>query len=95
MCDVNIATGEVSQFFVDLYLPGIIPVHLVRTYSTSALHNGPLGYGWKHTLALRIVQSETDITLIGYGSADIRVPLPLRPGRPPAWEPILRSLPRP
>ncbi|HTH01140.1 MAG TPA: RHS repeat-associated core domain-containing protein [Vicinamibacterales bacterium] len=47
MCDVNIATGEVTQFEFDVLLSGRIPWRLTRRYSSENPEPGPIGFGWK------------------------------------------------
>ncbi len=46
MCDVNIATGQVTQFQIDVLLSGRIPWRLTRRYSSENPKRGVVGYGW-------------------------------------------------
>lgn len=50
MCDVNIATGEVTQFEFDVLLSGRIPWRLTRRYSSENPDTGLVGFGWKLNL---------------------------------------------
>jgi RHS repeat-associated protein len=62
-CDVNPATGEVTQYVTDFVLPGILPLHFQRSYSSTSPQEGPLGYGWNHNLALSARLSGNELTL--------------------------------
>lgn len=48
MCDVNITTGKLIRYEVDLYLPGFIPCEFVRQYDSTSSVRRALGFGWKH-----------------------------------------------
>ncbi|WP_342381549.1 DUF6531 domain-containing protein [Myxococcus stipitatus] len=48
---VDVATGRVFTDSIDFGLPGSIPLVFERVYSSSlSWRNGPLGYGWSHSL---------------------------------------------
>lgn len=46
MCDVNVITGELVRFEVDLFLPGFIPFEFTRLYKSTRTGGGNLGRGW-------------------------------------------------
>ncbi len=77
MCNVNIVTGEVTQFVTDFFLPGIIPLHFIRSYSSTSTEMGPLGYGWKHNFEVSLHLSDSQATL-AYDNGKTAT-LPLRP----------------
>ncbi|HLL05053.1 MAG TPA: DUF6531 domain-containing protein [Myxococcaceae bacterium] len=48
---VDVATGRVFTDNIDFELPGPLPLVFERVYSSSlSWRNGPLGYGWSHSL---------------------------------------------
>jgi RHS repeat-associated protein len=48
---VDVATGRVLTDNIDFELPGPLPLVFERVYSSSlSWRNGPLGYGWSHSL---------------------------------------------
>jgi RHS repeat-associated protein len=48
---VDVATGRLFTDHVDFELPGPLPLVFERVYSSSlSWRNGPLGYGWSHSL---------------------------------------------
>lgn len=53
---VNCATGTLWHSFTDAAVPGLgVPLNFTRTYSSAdAGTNGPLGYGWTHSYAMRL-----------------------------------------
>lgn len=48
---VDVATGKTVTDFVDVDLPGPLPLKIERVYSSAfASREGPLGYGWNYSL---------------------------------------------
>ena len=76
MCDVNIATGEVTQFEYDCLLSGRIPWRLVRTYSSNNPQLGLIGFGWKLNLGTFLRSNGENIELIVDGEPISKLPLP-------------------
>jgi RHS repeat-associated protein len=64
MC-VKIATGEVTLSATDLSLPNVIPFDFRRTYRSTSLKLGPLGYGWTHSLDQFIRFEKDRISMVG------------------------------
>ncbi|MBL7041989.1 MAG: RHS domain-containing protein [Pirellulaceae bacterium] len=76
MCDVNIATGEVTQFEFDVLLSGRIPWRLVRSYSSEKPQLGLIGFGWNLNLGTFLRCSGDQIELTVDGEAVSTLPLP-------------------
>ncbi len=77
MCDVNIATGEVTHFSVDVMLPGIIPFHFIRqSRRASSAVAADLGYGWSHNLdvRLRVLGDKAQLIYDNGQSVDLAIP---------------------
>lgn len=51
---VNILTGEVSVEQEDFNVPGRIPLHWVRSYTSNNRHKGVCGYGWETLADVRL-----------------------------------------
>jgi RHS repeat-associated protein len=58
---VNCATGDLSEAFTDISIPGRgLPLSFARTYnSLSAGTNGPLGFGWSSALGASLTTDHT------------------------------------
>src|SRR5262249_42480995 len=76
MCDVNIVTGEVTHFTTDFVLPGIMPLHFTRNYSSTSTDVGPLGYGWKHNLEVNLRLSDSQAILTYMLGKTVSLPFP-------------------
>lgn len=76
MCDVNIATGEVTQFEFDVLMSGRIPWRLVRSYSSDDLQLGLIGYGWKLKLGTFLRCNGAKIELVVDAEPVATLPLP-------------------
>lgn len=76
MCDVNIATGEVTQFEFDVLLSGRIPWRLVRSYSSENPQLGIIGFGWKLSLGTLLRCDGDAAELIIDGDPVSSLPLP-------------------
>lgn len=76
MCDVNIATGEVTQFEYDILLPGPIPWTLARSYSSLDLRHGGLGTGWRLNLGTWLRDDGTNLELVVDGETMATLPSP-------------------
>ncbi len=76
MCDVNIATGEVTQFEYEILLSGRIPWKLIRSYSSDHLQRGLIGFGWKLNLGtwLRNLGDHLELTVDGDHVATVPLP---------------------
>src|SRR5215475_7195365 len=83
MCNVNIATGEVTQFITDFFLPGIIPLHFVRSYSSTSTEQGPLGYAWTHNLDVSVRLSNSHAVLTYNNGKAVTLPVPPVDAAPP------------
>src|SRR5437879_632953 len=79
MCDVNIATGEVTQFEHEILLSGRIPWKLVRAYSSLQRQPSVVGFGWKLNLGTAVRRLNTQLELIVDGEPSATLPLP-QPG---------------
>ncbi len=64
MCNVNVITGELVRFEVDLFLPGYIPIQVVRVYTSTCTESGCLGYGWKSNFSVFLRQSGADLVFM-------------------------------
>jgi YD repeat-containing protein len=45
---IDVATGKVFSDFIDLALPGPLPLELERVWYSTSAYVGPLGRGWHH-----------------------------------------------
>jgi RHS repeat-associated protein len=54
MCNVDVITGELTRYEVDLALPGYIPFEFTRTYKSTRPQAGRLGHGWQHNWNIRL-----------------------------------------
>jgi RHS repeat-associated protein len=50
------ATGAYTTQAEDLTIPGLIPIHVTRTYHSRDGHNGMFGYGWTFTYGIRLIE---------------------------------------
>lgn len=81
MCNIDIATGELVRYEVDLFLPGYIPLEITRSYSSSAEPNGLLGRGWSINLVLALRRSGVGYVLIDEDGVETSLkPLEQEPG---------------
>jgi RHS repeat-associated protein len=48
LCNVNIGTGDVYHFAVDLFLRGPIPLRFIRNYDSGTTTTDDLGHRWRH-----------------------------------------------
>ena len=85
MCNVNIVTGEVTQSVTDFFLPGIIPLHFVRKYSSMSRRAASLGFGWTHNLDISLMVSQDDGLLTYDNGRTVALPLPPVAAEIPAW----------
>ena len=76
MCNVNIATGEVTQYKFDLLLSGRIPFKLIRTYSSLNPDTGLLGVGWKLNLGTWLQVAKEGLELFADGVSVTTLPVP-------------------
>lgn len=77
MCDVNIATGEVTQYEFDVRLSGRIPWRLIRKYSSANPQRGIVGCGWSLNLGTYLQIDGTTAELFDEGESIAKVPLPV------------------
>ena len=54
-CDV--ATGKMYHEMTDLTIQAALPIKFVRRYDSQSTVNGSLGYGWRHSYAMRVAGS--------------------------------------
>src|SRR5262245_26283234 len=78
MCNVNIATGELLRYEVDLFLPGYIPIEITRLYKSASPAVGILGAGWRVHLVMALRQDGRDLILVDDDAVETR--LTLAPG---------------
>ena len=71
MCNVNVVTGELIRFEVDLFLPGYIPIHLFRVYKNTCTEAGWLGHGWVYSLAVCLRKRGKDLVYVDENGAAI------------------------
>lgn len=76
MCDVNIATGEVTQFEFDVLLSGRIPWQLIRRYSSRNPQHGLVGFGWKLNLGAFLLCRDDLIDMVVDGEPFATFPVP-------------------
>jgi len=76
MCDVNIATGEVTQFEFDILLPGRIPWQLTRRYSSENPQLGAIGFGWKPSLGTFLARKADQLEMVVDGESFAQLPYP-------------------
>jgi hypothetical protein len=48
LCNVNIGTGAVYHYSVDITLRGLLPLKFVREYDSTHRLSSALGFGWRH-----------------------------------------------
>src|SRR5262245_62859135 len=75
MCDINIATGEVTQFEFDVLLSGRIPWKLTRRYSSENPQPGLVGFGWKLNLGTFLRPAPEQIEMFVDGERFARLPV--------------------
>lgn len=75
MCDINIATGEVTQFEFDVLLSGRIPWKLTRRYSSENPEDGLVGFGWKLNLGTFLRPATEQIEMFVDGERFARLPV--------------------
>lgn len=71
---VSTTTGNFLSQSLDVALPGRgLPTMFGRTYNSLAADvDGPIGYGWSHSLATRLLPADTSVTVVwGDGSEDV------------------------
>ena len=78
MCNVNIATGELLRYEVDLFLPGYIPIAIARVFKSGSRTTGILGRGWSVNLLMTLRHEGTDLVLLDEDGVETR--LQLSPG---------------
>src|SRR5215204_2539408 len=71
MCDINIATGEVTQFAFDVRLPGRLRLLLKRRYSSRTLRPGPVGIGWNLNLGQSMKADQDGLHLVSPGEPSV------------------------
>src|SRR5215470_6813497 len=64
MCNVNIVTGELFRYQVDVFLPGYIPVEIARTYQSGVSCSGIMGGAWMINLLMTLRQDRQNLTLV-------------------------------
>ena len=74
MCNVNIATGEVTQFEFDVLLSGRIPWQLNRRYSSDNPGPSLIGYGWKLNLGTFLLCRGEQIEMVVDGEPLAQLP---------------------
>jgi RHS repeat-associated protein len=73
VCNVNVVTGEVLRWEVDLYLPGFIPIEVRRVYRSTNRQSNLLGIGWTSNLNLYLTSDGRDFVL--HDDAGVDTPL--------------------
>jgi RHS repeat-associated protein len=86
MCDVNIATGEVTRFEFDILLAGRIPWQLNRRYSSGNPQLSLVGFGWKLNLGTFLRRTGAEMEMFVDGKPYARLPLLLIGERRPVNE---------
>jgi RHS repeat-associated protein len=75
MCDVNIATGAVTQYEFDALVSGRIPWRLTRRYSSENPELGLIGFGWKLNLGTFLRFGSDGIQMVVDGEPLAQFPL--------------------
>ena len=57
---VGVFTGKWFYRHVDLEVPGVFPIRLVRRYDSRTKYQSPLGYGWAFTYDMRLFEYPGD-----------------------------------
>jgi YD repeat-containing protein len=60
---INFFTGEEIEATIDLYLPGVLPLVIARTYRSQSLLNNRYGFGWDLSINQRI-QRQSDGSIV-------------------------------
>jgi RHS repeat-associated protein len=69
---VDVATGRVFTDNIDFELPGPLPLVFERVYSSSlSWRNGPLGYGWSHSLDQQVWLEPNKVVLLAEDGREI------------------------
>ncbi|MFL5346270.1 MAG: DUF6531 domain-containing protein [Hyalangium sp.] len=69
---VDVATGRVFTDNIDFELPGPLPLVFERVYSSSlSWRNGPLGYGWSHSLDQQVWLEPGKVVLLAEDGREI------------------------
>ncbi|MBN1207045.1 MAG: hypothetical protein JXB05_19325 [Myxococcaceae bacterium] len=79
---VDVATGRVFTDNIDFELPGPLPLVFERVYTSSlSWRNGPLGYGWSHSLNQEVWLEPGKVVLLAEDGREIEFHLDGHPGR--------------
>ncbi|NPC70129.1 hypothetical protein HPP05_10280 [Corallococcus exiguus] len=77
---VDVATGRVFTDNIDFELPGPLPLVFERVYSSSlSWRNGPLGYGWSHSLDQEVWLEPYKVVLLAEDGREIEFHLDTLP----------------
>lgn len=69
---VDVASGKVMTEFVDIELPGPLPLKVERIYSSAfASRPGPLGHGWSLSLDQAVWRERGKVVLLGEDGREI------------------------
>jgi RHS repeat-associated protein len=71
MCNVNVVSGEVIRWEVDLYLPGFIPVEVRRVYRSTSVDSGLMGIGWMSNLNVYLTSDGRNFVLHDDNGTDV------------------------
>lgn len=83
MCLVDPSSGRLTLVETDFSLPGLIPLRLERSYRSSHIWEGDLGFGWGHAWGVRLWAEDRGRTLIYRDPDGRRIPVPT-PGDGPS-----------
>jgi RHS repeat-associated protein len=76
LCNVNIGTGDVYHFAVDLALRSFIPFRLIRNYDSSRRHEeSALGFGWRHSLSQALLFTADGVLYRDADGNEVELPL--------------------
>jgi RHS repeat-associated protein len=76
VCNVNIGSGDVYHYSVDLFLRGFIPFRFIRDYDSGRNQNSPVGQRWKHNLSHLLLLREKHAVYIAPDGSETEVPHP-------------------
>lgn len=82
MCLVDPSSGRLTLVETDFSLPGLIPLRLERSYRSSNIWEGDLGFGWGHAWGVRLWAEDRGRTLVYRDPDGRRIPVPT-PGDEP------------
>ncbi|SAK89693.1 ImpA family type VI secretion-associated protein [Caballeronia catudaia] len=81
MCNVDVATGELTRVSTDVVLTGAIPFEFSRVYSSRDPSPGPLGHGWRSNANLFLQWDQQGVAFHDEDGESVRLAVVAGEGR--------------